>query len=158
DDGSADSTWTIPRAAKLGRYEVVLVQPPPPGKPDWEGVERTAGGFRVEEFRVPLMRGVVQLPATPLVAAKKGAAGPGVSYLAGGPASALPVVLRGEIRPRSFPSPDGLDMYTFANGPVHVGVFRGDEDGEAPEEKPRPLPRQELVLDAAGTARGRLVL
>jgi alpha-2-macroglobulin len=157
DDGSAESTWDIPRAAKLGRYEVVLVVPPAAGKPEWAAVERTAGSFRVEEFRVPLMRGVVQLPPGPLVAAKKVAADLGASYLAGGPASGLPVVLRGEIRPRGFPSPPGLDAYTFANGPVREGVFRdGEETGG--EEKPRPLARQQLTLDAAGTARGRLVL
>ncbi|HJW70094.1 MAG TPA: MG2 domain-containing protein, partial [Candidatus Binatia bacterium] len=158
DDGSAESTWDIPRAAKLGRYEVVLVASPAPGKPAWTGIERTAGSFRVEEFRVPLMRGVVQLPPGPLVAAKKVAADLGVSYLAGGAAANLPVVLRGEIRPRAFPSPDGLDAYTFANGPVRVGMFRDGEEAEPGDEKPRPLARQQLTLDAGGTARGRLVL
>jgi uncharacterized protein YfaS (alpha-2-macroglobulin family) len=158
DDGSAESTWAIPRAAKLGRYEVVLVVPPAAGKPEWSAIERTAGSFRVEEFRVPLMRGVVQLPPGPLVAAKKVAADLGVSYLAGGAASNLPVLLRGEIRPHAFPSPAGLEAYTFANGPVRAGVFRDGEDGESGEEKPRPIARQQLTLDAAGTGRGRLVL
>jgi len=158
DDGSAESTWAIPRAAKLGRYEVILVVPPAAGKPEWSAIERRAGGFRVEEFRVPLMRGVVQLPPGPLIAAKKVAADLGVSYLAGGAASSLPVVLRGEIRPRAFPSPAGFDAYTFANGPVRTGVFRDGEGGEGGEEKPRALARQQLTLDAAGTARGRLVL
>ena len=151
DDGSAESTWAIPRAAKLGRYEVVLVVPPAAGKPEWLAIERRAGSFRVEEFRVPLMRGVVQLPAGPLIAAKKVAADLGVPYLAGGAASSLPVVLRGEIRPRVFPTPAGLDAYTFANGPVRTGVFRDGEDGEGGEEKPRALARQQLTLDAAGT-------
>ena len=104
------------------------------------------------------MRGVVQLPPGPLIAAKKVAADLGVSYLAGGAASTLPVVLRGEIRPRVFPSPAGLDAYTFANGPVRTGVFRDGEDGDGGEAKPRALARQQLTLDAAGTARGRLVL
>jgi alpha-2-macroglobulin len=158
DDGSAESTWVIPRAAKLGRYEVVLVKPAPRGKPDWWVVERTAGSFRVEEFRVPLMRGVVQLPPGPLVAPKKVAADIGVTYLAGGAAAGLPVVLRGELRPSGFPSPDGLDAYTFANGPVRTGVFRDGDEPDAADGKPRPLPRQELTLDPAGTARGRLVL
>src|SRR5262249_50542850 len=108
-DGSAESTWDIPRAAKLGRYDVVLVEPPPPGKPDWWAKERTAGSFRVEEFRVPLMRGVVQLPAGPLVAPKKVAADVGVTYLAGGAAKGLPVVLRGELRRPGVPAPDGLE-------------------------------------------------
>jgi uncharacterized protein YfaS (alpha-2-macroglobulin family) len=158
DDGSAESTWVIPRAAKLGRYDVVLVRPPPAGKPDWWADERTAGSFRVEEFRVPLMRGVVQLPRGPLIAPKKVAADLGVTYLAGGGAGALPVVLRGELRPTSIAAPDGLEPYTFANGPVRAGIFRDGEEPEAIDSKPRALPRQDLRLDAAGTARGRLVL
>ncbi len=158
DDGSAESTWVIPHAAKLGRYDVVLVTPPPPGKPDWWAEERTAGSFRVEEFRVPLMRGVVQLPAGPLVAPKKVGADIGVTYLAGGAASALPVVLRGELRATGFEPPDGLDAYTFANGPVSTGVFRDGDEPEVADGRPRTLPRQELTLDATGTARGRLVL
>src|SRR5262249_53936380 len=62
DDGSAESTWEIPHAAKLGRYDVVLVRPAPPGKPDWSAREHDAGSFRVEEFRVPLMQGALGLP------------------------------------------------------------------------------------------------
>src|SRR5262249_61198853 len=77
---------------------------------------------------------------------------------AGGAASALPVVLRGELRPTGFPAPDGLEAYTFANGAVRAGVFRDGEAPEAVDGKPRVLPRRELTLDAAGTARGRLVL
>src|SRR5262249_61518668 len=68
DDGSAESTWEIPRAAKLGRYDVVLVRPAPPGKPDWSARERIAGSFRVEEFRVPLMQAALDLRNEPLVA------------------------------------------------------------------------------------------
>jgi uncharacterized protein YfaS (alpha-2-macroglobulin family) len=157
DDGSADSTWPIPRAAKLGRYDVVLVRPPPAGRPEWEGQEHTAGRVRVEEFRVPLMRGVVRLPAGPLIASRKAAADLAVGYLAGGPAAGLPVVLRGELRPRGVPAPDGFEAYTFANGAVRPGVFR-DPVAEDPADAVRALPRQTVTLDAAGTGRGRLVL
>ncbi len=158
DDGSAESTWPIPRAAKLGRYDVVLVTPPPAGKPEWWEETRTAGSFRVEEFRVPLMRGVVQLRAGSLVAPRKAAADVGVTYLAGGPASGARVVLRGELRTRGFPAPDGLDAYTFANGAVRAGIFRDGDEAAGEDGTPHRLPRQELTLDAAGTARGRFVL
>src|SRR4030095_12280462 len=103
------------------------------------------------------MRGVVKLPAGPLIAPKKVRADIGVSYLAGGAATALPVVLRGELRPTGFPAPDGLDSYTFANGPVRTGIFRDGDEPEAADGKPRPLPRRELAPDAAGTARGPLL-
>ena len=131
DDGSAESTWDIPRGAKLGRYDVVLVRPAPDGRPEWEAWERTAGQVRVEEFRVPLMRGVVQLPAGPADREQEGERRPrrAATSPAGRP-PALPVVLRGEVRPRGFPAPDGLDAFTFANGAVRPGVFH-DADGDA---------------------------
>src|SRR5262249_20937670 len=157
DDGSAESTWEIPHAAKLGRYDVVLVRPALPGKPDWTSRERTAGSFRVEEFRVPLMQGTIRLPREPLVAAKKVAADVAVRYLAGGAAAGLPVTVRGEIRPSPSSAPRGLESFDVASGPVRVGTFHGDED-ESPETKPRTLARQQLTLDGAGTARARLVL
>jgi alpha-2-macroglobulin len=157
DDGSAESTWEIPRAAKLGRYDVVLVRPAAPGKPDWTASERTAGSFRVEEFRVPLMQGTIRLPREPLVAAKKVAADVAVRYLAGGAAARMPVTVRGEIRPSPLSAPPGLQSYDLASGPVREGVFHGDED-EFTFTKPRTLARQQLALDGAGTARARLVL
>ena len=103
----------------------------PPGKPEWAAEERTAGSFRVEEFRVPLMRGVVQLPAGPAGRREEGGAPTSPSHTSpAAPPRALPVVLRGELRPRVFPAPDGLDAFTFANGPVRTGVFRDGEDAE----------------------------
>jgi hypothetical protein len=158
DDGSAESVWEIPRAAKLGRYDVVLVRPAPAGKPDWSARERIAGNFRVEEFRVPLMQGALGLPREPLVASKKVSADVAVRYLAGGAAAKLPVTVRAEIRPSVFSPPPGLGGFDIANGPVREGVFHGDDEESSSETKPRSLPRQQLVLDAAGTTRARLVL
>ena len=144
--------------SKLGRYDVVLVRPAPPGKPDWSAREHDAGSFRVEEFRVPLMQGALGLPKESLVAPKKVAADVAVRYLAGGAAAKLPITVRAEIRPSVFPSPPGLQNFDIANGPVREGVFHGDEEEVSGETKPRALPRQQLVLDGAGTARAHLVL
>ncbi len=63
--GAAECTWDIPRGARLGRYQVVFAFPTTQPWPD----ERRAGTFRVEEFRVPLMRGTIRFPQDPLVAA-----------------------------------------------------------------------------------------
>src|SRR5262249_38702692 len=157
DDGSAESTWEIPHAAKLGHYDVVLVRPALPGKPDWTASERTAGSFRVEEFRVPLMQGTIRLPREPLMAAKKVAADVAVRYLAGGAAAGLAGTARGEISPPPFSAPTGVESFDLASGRVHEGVFHGDEE-ESTDTKPRTLARQQLTLDGAGTARARLVL
>ncbi len=164
--GAAESTFELPKAAKLGTYQIVLVTPPAPGQPSWSGKERTAASFRVEEFRVPLMRGTVQLPASPLVAPRKVGAELGVRYLSGGVAAKLPVRVRGELRPYAVETPAALRQgdWSFANGPVTVGIeHRGndeeDGDGDAPDETAtRALPRQDLVLEPNGTLRARIPL
>ena len=149
--GAAESTWTIPRGAKLGRYQVVLMRP---GKDSWR-TERVAGSFRVEEFRVPLMRATVELPAAPQVGVSEVPVDLSAQYLSGGGAGKLPVIVRAQVRPKDFRSAD-FEGFTFANGPVKEGIIRESEDEE--EQEPASarggvLQRQELVLDAAGTAR-----
>ena len=149
DNGLAESTWEIPRAAKLGRYEVVLGR---------GGKNRhwTSGSFRVEEFRVPLLAAEVQLPAEPQIDAREVEAGVAVHYLAGGPAANLPVVLRSQIRPRPFAAPDGFEGFHFANGEVHEGMQRRREEEESSPATPGVHQRTALTLDAAGTARAAI--
>jgi uncharacterized protein YfaS (alpha-2-macroglobulin family) len=164
--GAAESTFELPTSAKLGTYQVVLVTPPAPGRPSWTGSERTAASFRVEEFRVPLMRGTVQLPAAPLVAPRKVGAEIGERYLAGGIAAKLPVRVRAELKPYEIETPKTLrGDWTFANGPVEVGIQHhgDDEESDADDATPdetqtRQLPRQDLVLDDTGTLRARIPL
>ncbi len=162
DDGSAVSDWTIPQQAKLGAYEVNLVTKTDDG-------ERTevSAGFRVEEFRVPLMKGAIQTPAEPLIGTRAVPLELAVRYLGGGGASGLPVKLRSQVRPRSTPLrfPD-LDAYLFGRGAVREGTFtRGEseaEEGEAgdggePGARPAgaetPVATQDVTLDASGAAR-----
>ncbi|MBI3325682.1 MAG: alpha-2-macroglobulin [Nitrospinae bacterium] len=179
--GIAENTWPIPKEAKLGAYEVVLVRAPlrkgapRPGPQGSEGEvgressqEWTSGQFRVEEFRVPLMKGSIRLPAQPQVAVSEIPVDLGVQYLAGGGAEHLPVTLRAQLRPKHVPSFDAFEHFTFANGYVKEGIARqevsGEEEMEDEEGAEAPLERlpqarravherQELVLDAAGTAR-----
>jgi uncharacterized protein YfaS (alpha-2-macroglobulin family) len=164
--GAAESTWTIPKTAKLGTYEIVLVTRAKPGEP-WTARELAGATFRVEEFRVPLMQATLQLPAVPLVAPKKVSAEVAVRWLAGGSAGKVPVRVRGEERPAYFEPPDDVGDYRFAEGPVRVGIDRsgtgiqddGDEEDGGPAARDlRQLPRQDLVLDGNGTTRARLRL
>jgi hypothetical protein len=167
--GAALGEWTIPKQAKLGAYAVDLV------RANGESVGDAAGVFRVEAFRVPLLRGVVQAPREPLVQATSFPLDLAVSYLAGGGAASQPVTLRTQVRERSVAFPD-YDGFHFANGGVREGVERrsfGDtrlgwerdwEWGEdaslgttwrRPEDDAGrgPVATQELKLDATGTAR-----
>jgi uncharacterized protein YfaS (alpha-2-macroglobulin family) len=82
--------------------------------------------------------------------------------------------LRGEVRPKSVPSFEGYEDFTFSNGPVEEGLVRrgepleveeteGEEEGEevAEEEPVRDkkeikLPSMDLVLDRFGSTRTKI--
>ena len=151
--GAAENAWEIPKSAKLGRYLVVFTRAA--GQPG--SLEYVAGRFRVEEFRVPLMRGIVKLPAEPQVNVSSVPVDLSLQYLAGGGAGGLPVLLRSQLRPRPFRPPQELERFTFANGPVQVGVsHRGVAETQAAADgavRPGPIRRQDVVLDATGSAR-----
>jgi alpha-2-macroglobulin len=149
--GSAENTWAIPKEAKLGTYQVVFTRK---GGQAWRN-QWTAGSFRVEEFRVPLMKGIVRLPAEPQVAVTEVPVDVSVQYLAGGSAADLPVRLRAQIQPGTFRAPDEFEHFTFGKGSVQQGIVRqgiSDEE-QSPAAKPAVHQREDLTLDAAGAAR-----
>ncbi len=150
-DGLATQDWPIPPGAKLGQYEIAMANA--------AGREVTAGSFRVEQFRVPLMKATVQLPAEPLVAAPSAPVDLAVRYLAGGAAGELPVVLRAQVRERAAPRNAAFESFTFANGAVREGVVRqrqSEEQASDSAESTAVLSTQTLTLDAAGTARAEI--
>ncbi len=61
-NGTAENTWKIPESAKLGTYQVYFRKGP---KSDDHAERQLSGSFRVEEFRVPLMRGFIRGPKEP---------------------------------------------------------------------------------------------
>jgi hypothetical protein len=170
--GIAESTWPLPREAKLGRYQVVLATAAPqPGagpRRMRDSREVVSGHFRVEEFRVPLMRALIRPPAEPLVGASEFSVDVGVQYLAGGGAAKLPARLRTQIRPKTLPEFDAFEGFTFANGAVKEGIVRRGTDEDEAEGDAEDLTRRfsrgrevehqrfDVVLDAAGTARAAI--
>src|SRR5262249_54714253 len=107
-------------------------------------------------------------PADPLVAVSEFPLDVSVQYLAGGGASRQPVTVRAQISPRARPSFELFDDFTFANVSLVPGITRrtgsdyeyedegSDEDAEtrAPGRPPQSVhQREEVTLDAAGTAR-----
>ncbi|MFB3885646.1 MAG: alpha-2-macroglobulin [Thermodesulfobacteriota bacterium] len=172
-NGIAETEWAIPKEAKLGTYGISLSEKSI--KKDqyfYEGDRGTwiSGGFRVEEFRVPLLKGMIQAPTEPLINAKEVTLDLNVKYLAGGGAGLLPVKLRGEIRPKSVPPFEGYDQFVFSNGPVEEGLARrgepldseeeeeeieqeGSREGRQIERKEIKLPSKELSLDKFGSTR-----
>jgi uncharacterized protein YfaS (alpha-2-macroglobulin family) len=161
--GIAETTWAIPRDAKLGNYAVILIKKGNgERRREWR---RTTGNFRVEEFRVPLLRGTIKPPAEPLVKPQEVPLDLSVQYLAGGGAALLPVRLRSEVRPRAVPPFEGFERFVFSNGPVKEGIIRRgaafeeeetEEEETVDERKGTKIPSMDLVLDRAGSARTAL--
>jgi len=153
--GIATLDWPIPEDAKQGVYVVQMPQ--------------EIGSFRVEAFRVPTMKAIVQATEKSLINVEQLGINIQVNYLSGGGASSLPVKLRGQMSPKFVSFPDYED-FVFANGSVKLGVQKNnrepwnsgeyelsDSDDEAPAGPPAAAPArvmlstQELTLDAAGS-------
>ncbi len=152
--GVAESTWAIPSEAKLGTYRIA-----------WPGSDIQADArFRVEAFRVPLMRAVLAPPKEPLVKPATANIDAIVTYLAGGPASNLPVKMRYRVEERAVQFRDYPD-YQFGGRPVKIGTQQGsladtwtrfDTDDENAADATQSVGAtvvRTLTLDAAGSAK-----
>ena len=152
-DGSATSEWEIPKTAKLGSYQVSM---------STDEYGEASGAFRVEEFRLPLMRGKLQGPQRPAIAGQPIPLDIALTYLSGGPAAALPVELRTQVRPHQLGEIAGFEQHAFLRGDVKTGVERRegwwwDESGGASAAAAAATPpAQQLSLDAAGGARAEI--
>ncbi len=139
--GIAQTTWTIPNAAKLGTYTVSFKKKKK--KRRWKTI--ITGSFDVQEFKVPLTRGTIKGPETKLVRATSFPLDFGVRYLAGGGAGGLPVKLRSQFtEARSVFRSKGYPGFAF-----NAGAPR--KDPWKPER--RTLAHTALKLDDAGTGR-----
>lgn len=146
--GSMESTWPIPAAARLGRYAVELGD----GK-DWV----PSATFRVEEFRVPLMVASLSFPDERAVPDEAIDVDVGLAYRAGGAAALAPVIVRSQVRPRSFTARHPWSRLRFANGAVQTGVRRSvPYDENEDEAAPATSERVDVQLDANGAGRVRL--
>ena len=176
-NGTAETVWSIPKEAKLGTYGVALIRKEDTGKGTglkrMKAVYSSAGEFRVEEFRVPLMKATLQPPGEPLINAREVNVGVGLQYLAGGGAGLAPVKLRSSLGPKAIHAPEAFEHFVFGNGPVEEGLKRrgapiDDEEGEISEEGEErsgktkkkgesDLPMVELTLDRMGTGSAKLL-
>ncbi|OUL90428.1 alpha-2-macroglobulin family protein [Paraburkholderia hospita] len=107
-DHTADSTFAIPAAAKLGEYSVSLDDgdasaasndtsnndSDDDSSADSARHSYSSGSFRVEEFRLPVFKGTIAVRDEknhPLVAASEAPVTLQIDYMSGGGASGLPV-------------------------------------------------------------------
>jgi uncharacterized protein YfaS (alpha-2-macroglobulin family) len=147
DDGSADNSWTIPREAKLGTYSLNMELPGKSSEPRF----KPSGSFRVEEFRVSLMRASILPPPGPLVAPSSVRCGLEVAFLSGGGASNLPVKFRHQVMPGSQPTFEDYEAFIFANGRIEEGIVRR---GETPQKEDAfELRSTPMALDKYGAGK-----
>jgi len=154
--GSADNLWNIPADVKQGWYAVMLGG-------------RESGRFRVEQFRVPTMKAVLQGPKTPAIQASSVDLDVQLSYLSGGGAGGAQAKLRTVVGDKSVEFAD-YEGFSFSTGDVKLGMEKesptfdedqgmfedeGDDagDGGAPGTGRSAVRTRSLVLDRAGGAR-----
>ena len=87
--GISETSWAIPQDARLGEYHVDIAGSRQDAM-DQAAYALRAGEFRVEQYRVPTMRAVIQPPSRPLVRPKDVTLDLFVTYLAGGGAARAP--------------------------------------------------------------------
>jgi uncharacterized protein YfaS (alpha-2-macroglobulin family) len=147
--GAAQGEWKIPQGAKLGVYEVMVGG-------------QVSGSFRVEQFRVPVMRAVLKAPPEAQVAPTAVSFDAQVAYLSGGPAAQAPVQLRSVVQDTGVQFP-GYEEFSLGMGDVKEGVVTqgsaGDDEegseaeGEGENSQLEAARTQSLTLDRAGGAR-----
>lgn len=171
DKGIAETTWEIPKEAKLGYYSVSFIKKKggPKQRTAVGGYEAGdeeyycrdclySGRFRVEDFRVPLMKAIIQPPKAPLIKTSEAEIDLMVSYLSGGGAGKMPVKLRSLIQPK-YVHFDDYEEFTFANGGVKEEIIRRssfDEEQERADRKKPKLITTDLVLDNSGGLRTKI--
>jgi len=148
---TAETTWAIPKESKLGTYYVALKN-----KKDehW-----SSGKFRVEEFRLPLMKGSIRPPADPLVTPDQVWVDISAEYLAGGNAVGLPVQFRYQQKTQDLPDFPDFEGYMFSNGAVQPDQARGSDEGEeegSREGDPLKLQKEALSLGKGGSNRVKI--
>jgi alpha-2-macroglobulin len=113
---SAESSFAVPPAAKLGEYTVQLEMPERsrPANDYDDDFNPTTGRFRVEEFRLPVLEGsVVPTEKKPLVQASSVPTSVQINYVSGGPANNLPVRVSALVRGKSVNFGD-YDEFSFS--------------------------------------------
>ncbi len=163
---SATSEFRVPPGARLGLYTVRLSQSLGP-----RGTEvLESARFRVEEFRLPVLSGQLQLNGgQPLLAARSAPVDLQVSYLSGGGAARLPTRVSAQLRPHtlSFPGYEGFSFETphkKSEGAAHDEESYEESDEETSGESSdggdtaTRLVADKLPLNLDAQGRGQTVI
>ncbi|MBF5003220.1 alpha-2-macroglobulin family protein [Diaphorobacter caeni] len=145
---SAESSFKIPPAAKLGEYGVEL-------KDQAQSSERSfgSGSFRVEEFRLPVFDGrITPTDKKPLVRPRSVPVDVQINYVSGGPAARLPVRVSSMVRGRSMNFSD-FEMFSFQpprQRDANPGGHSDNEEATSSEDNRVIADKLPVTLDAKG--------
>jgi uncharacterized protein YfaS (alpha-2-macroglobulin family) len=146
---SAENTFAIPPAAKLGVYQVALHagdgKGDGDGDGDGDGRSFSTGQFRVEEFRLPVLEGrIAPVDKKPLVNATSVPTEVQINYVAGGAAANLPVRVSAMVRGKSLAFADH-DAFSFS--PPRAQPDGAQPASEAGEEDPNAASDTRVIAD-----------
>ncbi|GAA6121892.1 MG2 domain-containing protein [Acidovorax sp. FG27] len=146
---SAENTFAVPPAAKLGVYSVELR-----GSDDHERPRSfSSGEFRVEEFRLPVLEGRVAPSGNkPLVRATTVPTDVQVNYVAGGGAANLPVRVSAMVRGKSLQYAD-YDAFSFGDSSSGGAAGNGEEEPAASQDTRVIADKLPVTLDRNGAGK-----
>ncbi len=131
-EGEGLSSWAIPREAKLGTYTVSY---------KIGQLTLSSGSFRVEQYRVPLMKAVLKPPAQPLVNGSSLVVDAQLNLLAGGAAAGAPVKFRSRLVRYALLFPE-YDDFGFGGSMPKVGIEAVEPYSYDPEEDSGDMPQE----------------
>lgn len=150
---SAENSFAIPPAAKLGAYQVDLRDGS--GNAEESGQRSYGTGqFRVEEFRLPVLEGrIAPSENKPLVAATSLPADVQINYVAGGGAANLPVRVSAMVRGKSLGFAD-FDAFSFSPPSKEgAGAADANESETAADDARVIADKLPLTLDRNGAGK-----
>ena len=145
---SAESTFAVPPAARLGVYDVEL-------RGEGESARSfNSGSFRVEEFRLPLLQGrITPVSKAPLVNAQTVPTEVQINWVAGGPAANLAVKVSALVRGKRLDFADYDDFSFDSPRRPQEESSPDDEDARAPSETRVVADKRALTLDRDGVGK-----
>jgi alpha-2-macroglobulin len=156
-NGASETVWKIPKEAKLGYYQVTLVSA--------NNTTYYSSQFRVEEFRVPLLKAIIKTPTEKLVQSESFSVDFMVKYLSGGGASNLPVSYHTWFTEEGYHSPKDYTDYVFASKEIIAGKTSTNNSYESDDEpivsetnsnQSLETKKNEIVLDGNGSTRANV--
>ncbi|MEO8024275.1 MG2 domain-containing protein, partial [Polaromonas sp.] len=152
---SAENTFAIPPAAKLGVYEVQLKANRDSGNGTRER-SFSSGQFRVEEFRLPVLEGRINpSDKKALVNVKSVPTDVQINYVAGGGAVNLPVRVSALVRRKSlsYSDYDGFSFSPPTAAGSHSGGNQGEEENTSSQDQRVIADKLPLTLDRNGAGK-----